>query len=282
MNYNRENPNLHLEILENLLQDSNYKQNKKCLFLDIDGTLCDFKMDPNNCFIPNKTLNILENIRAKDIPVIAITGRDIVSARELFKFMDIPIAALHGLEIYLNREKKNTLQQNLHSISYIHSMISKACIPYPNLLIENKKCSVALHYRKCPELAFVAKKIINESHSLFPELKLIQGKFVFELISAEANKGFAIQKMLSHLNITDSVIPIFIGDDTTDEDGFIVVNKINKGISIKVGNGPTNAKYFLNDITQVQDFLALFLKNINEEESVLTTDNLSGEEICLD
>ncbi|WP_227553804.1 trehalose-phosphatase [Acinetobacter haemolyticus] len=282
MNYNKEDPNLNLDILENLLQDSTYKHNKKCLFLDIDGTLCDFKLDPNNCFIPNKTLNIIENIRAKDIPVIAITGRDIVSARELFKFMDIPIAALHGLEIYFNREKKNSLNKNLSTISYIHSMISKACIPYPNLLIENKKSSVALHYRKCPELEFVAKKIINESHSLFPELKLIEGKFVFELISAEANKGFAIQKMLAHLNITDVFTPIFIGDDITDEDGFTVVNKINNGISIKVGKGPTNAKYFLNDITQVQDFLALFLKNIPTEERVSTTDDLSGEEICLD
>lgn len=103
-----------LEYLNSLLRDklsSNY--NKPCLFLDIDGTLSDFQLNPIDSYIPTKTLNILRQIISKKIPVIAVTGRDIDSARKLFESIDLPIAALHGLEIYIGNEK-----------NYIHQRVS--------------------------------------------------------------------------------------------------------------------------------------------------------------
>jgi len=271
-----------LDYLQSLRDKLSSNYNKPCLFLDIDGTLADFQLDPNDCFIPAKTLNTLEKIISNKIPVVAVTGRDIDSARKLFESLDLPIAALHGLDIYLGKEKKLHASKNFLEISYIYNMLTKACIPYPDLLIENKKSSIALHYRKAPALESIAKKIILESQQVFPNLKLIQGKFVYELIPAQANKGLAIEEVLAHFNQHDLYIPVFIGDDVTDEDGFYFVNQVEDGISIKVGQGLTHARYQLQDTKQVHDFLELFLEHIqNYDNKVKGNNNLGGEKICL-
>jgi len=271
-----------LDYLQSLRDKLSSNYNKPCLFLDIDGTLADFQLDPNDCFIPAKTLNTLEKIISNKIPVVAVTGRDIDSARKLFESLDLPIAALHGLDIYLGKEKELHASKNFLEISYIYNMLTKACIPYPDLLIENKKSSIALHYRKAPALESIAKKIILESQQVFPNLKLIQGKFVYELIPAQANKGLAIEEILAHFNQHDLYIPVFIGDDVTDEDGFYFVNQVERGISIKVGQGLTHARYQLQDTKQVHDFLELFLEHIqNYDNKVKGNNNLGGEKICL-
>ena len=115
-----------LEYLNSLRDKLNSNYNKPCLFLDIDGTLSDFQLDPTNSYIPTKTLNILRQIISKKIPVIAVTGRDIDSARKLFESLDLPIAALHGLEIYLGNEKKLHKPKSFLEISNIYkSRISR-------------------------------------------------------------------------------------------------------------------------------------------------------------
>ncbi|WP_335958016.1 trehalose-phosphatase [Acinetobacter bereziniae] len=271
-----------LIFLQNLRDKLSSIYNKPCLFLDIDGTLSDFQLNPTESYIPTKTLNILGKIISKEIPVVAVTGRDIDSARKLFGSIHLPIAALHGLEIYLGNEKKIHTPKNYLEISNIYKILAQACISYPSLLIENKKSSIALHYRKAPELEDIAKKIILESQKMFPNLKLIQGKFVYELLPAQANKGLAIKEVLSHLNQYEVYTPIFIGDDVTDEDGFYFVNQVEGGISIKVGQGLTHAKYQLQDTKQVHDFLELFLEHIkNYDNNVKSNNNLDGEKTCL-
>ncbi|WP_151820911.1 trehalose-phosphatase, partial [Acinetobacter soli] len=252
------------------------------LFLDIDGTLSDFQLNPIDSYIPTKTLNILRQIISKKIPVIAVTGRDIDSARKLFESIDLPIAALHGLEIYIGNEKKLHTPKSFLEISNIYKILARACIAYPSLLIENKKSSIALHYRKAPELEDIAKKLMLEAQKIFPNLRLIQGKFVYELIPAQANKGLAIKEVLAHLNQYEVYTPIFIGDDVTDEDGFYFVNQLEDGISIKVGQGLTHAKYQLKDTKQVYDFLELFLDHIlNHDNNFKGNNNLDGEKTCL-
>ncbi|MCP6380104.1 HAD hydrolase family protein, partial [Klebsiella pneumoniae] len=77
------------EYLNSLRDKLSSNYNKPCLFLDIDGTLSDFQLNPIDSYIPTKTLNILRQIISKKIPVIAVTGRDIDSARKLFESIDL-------------------------------------------------------------------------------------------------------------------------------------------------------------------------------------------------
>lgn len=253
------------------------KEKHYCLFLDIDGTLADFQIDPEDTFIPQHTLEVIQSIRQRKVPVIAVTGRSVEVAQRLFSPMVLPIAGTHGLEICLDQDM--VLQSDVHTIDFLklQQQLKMMCLPYPELLIENKKYSVALHYRQYPQLAEIAQQIMHELRQHYPALKLNQGKYVLELLPKQADKGEAIQTILNHLNMV-SVLPIFIGDDLTDETGFIKINKLD-GISIKVGQGKTHARFRLENIKKVADFLTSFSEILHtSDKKSQTTD---GESLCL-
>ncbi|KRI52532.1 trehalose-phosphatase [Acinetobacter pittii] len=260
-------------IINTLSLDKNY-----CLFLDIDGTLAPFQINPEHSFIPNTTLEVIKKIIELNIPVIAVTGRDINTAGKLLYPLEVPIAGLHGLDICLDSD--NYIRPDLSQINFkkLKQDIQKSCEKYPELLIEDKKHSIALHYRKNPDLENHAINIMQQISSNYPLLKLNKGKFVIELIPNQADKGKAIKTILNHLNLP-SVLPIFIGDDLTDESGFVFINQ-QSGLTIKVGSGETQAKYRLKDIDNVANFLFLFQNKI-KSLYVKNSQNQNGEKICL-
>ncbi|MEO4184301.1 trehalose-phosphatase [Acinetobacter pittii] len=261
------------DIINNLSLDKNY-----CLFLDIDGTLAPFQINPEHSFIPNTTLEIIKKITKLNIPVIAITGRDVDTASKLLHPIEVPIAGLHGLDIYF--DSGNYIRPDLSQINFekLKQDIQKSCEKHPELLIEDKKYSIALHYRKNPDLENHAINIMQQINLNHPHLKINKGKFVIELIPNQADKGKAIKTILNHLNLP-SVFPIFIGDDLTDESGFVFINQ-QSGLTIKVGSGETQAKYRLKDIDNVANFLFLF-KNKIKSLYVKNSQNQNGEKICL-
>ncbi|WP_155518600.1 HAD hydrolase family protein, partial [Acinetobacter nosocomialis] len=97
-------------IINTLPIDKNY-----CLFLDIDGTLAPFQVHPEHSFIPNTTLEVIKKIIELNIPVIAVTGRDVETASKLFQSIEIPIAGLHGLDIYFDSD--NYIRPDLSNIN---------------------------------------------------------------------------------------------------------------------------------------------------------------------
>ena len=86
-----------------------------------------------------------------------------------------------------------------------------------------------------------------------PDYKVQAGKMVIEAKPANANKGKAVEVMLSHAPFLDRTA-IMVGDDTTDEDAFKVVNRLG-GQSIKVGSGETAAGYRVDDPQDVTNWL---------------------------
>ncbi|WP_155859226.1 MULTISPECIES: trehalose-phosphatase [Acinetobacter calcoaceticus/baumannii complex] len=260
-------------IINNLSLDKNY-----CLFLDIDGTLAPFQINPEHSFIPNTTLEIIKKIIQLNIPVIAVTGRDVDTASKLLHPVKTPIAGLHGLDIYFDSDKY--IRPDLSQINFkkLKQDIIKSCEKYPELLIEDKGYSIALHYRKNPDLENYAINIMQDINADYPHLKLNKGKFVIELIPNQADKGKAIEIILNHLDLP-STLPIFIGDDLTDESGFVFINQ-QSGLTIKVGSGETQAKYRLKDIDNVANFLSLFQNRI-KSLYVKNSQNQNGEKLCL-
>lgn len=261
------------DIINNLSLDKNY-----CLFLDIDGTLAPFQINPEHSFIPQTTLDVIKKITKLNIPVIAVTGRDVDTASKLLHPIEVPIAGLHGLDIYF--DSGNYIRPDLSSINFkkLKQDITKNCDKHPELLIEDKGYSIALHYRKNPNLENNAINIMQRINLNYPQLKINRGKFVVELIPNQADKGRAIKNILNHLDLP-AVLPIFIGDDLTDESGFTYINQ-QSGLSIKVGPGETQAKYRLKDIDNVADFLLLFQNRI-KSLYVKNSQNQNGEKLCL-
>ncbi len=76
---------------------------------------------------------------------------------------------------------------------------------------------------------------------------------IVEIVPTEVNKGTAITNFMSREPFAGR-IPVFAGDDVTDEDGFETVNALD-GVSIKIGVGPSCARYRFEDATQFRQWL---------------------------
>lgn len=239
-----------------------------CLFLDIDGTISEFHSDPTKSVIEIQILEDIQALQKFKVDVFAVTGRTIQDAKRLFYPVELTIAGTHGLEIEflksaLTEHTSLVKPENPLNFDAIYSDLKIACVDYPNLRIEQKQYAIALHFREHPELQQVAYQIILKLNEKYPDLRLNSGKCVYELILKNASKGSAIQKIYQHFALQSS-IPIFLGDDLTDESGFDVINQLN-GISIKVGDGETQAKFRIKDINEVTEFIHLFKEFITTE-----------------
>jgi trehalose 6-phosphate phosphatase len=112
-------------------------------------------------------------------------------------------------------------------------------------MMENKGSSVALHYRKAPELELACIEAMEQAVAESPGLALQRGKMVVEAKPGGASKGSAIEAFLREPPFHGRV-PVFIGDDITDEIGFSTVQRLG-GLGVKVGEGATVAWQRLRD-----------------------------------
>jgi trehalose 6-phosphate phosphatase len=121
-------------------------------------------------------------------------------------------------------------------------------------LLEYKGLSLALHYRAAPELSEFARDLVHSVRTeLGPDYGVQEGKAVIELKAGGRDKGAAVLEFLEDDRFNGRC-PVFVGDDTTDEYAFAVVNEMN-GVSIKVGAGTTAARWRLEDVAAVRQWL---------------------------
>lgn len=125
----------------------------------------------------------------------------------------------------------------------------------PGVWLEAKPRGLALHYRQAPDLAVVARDLVEAVlRALGPAYRLQAGKEVLEILPAQASKGAGIRRLMA-LPPYQGRLPVFAGDDLTDEDGFAAVNALG-GISIRVGVGDgTQARYRLATPAALRDWL---------------------------
>jgi trehalose 6-phosphate phosphatase len=121
---------------------------------------------------------------------------------------------------------------------------------HPGLEFEDKGASFALHYRRSPRLAaFAHRTAWAVQHQIGERYAVQAGKRVVEIKPAGRNKGSAIAAFMREPPFAGRT-PLFIGDDRTDEYGFAVVNKLH-GCAVKVGPGPTSARWRLSNVAAV-------------------------------
>ena len=119
----------------------------------------------------------------------------------------------------------------------------------PGLLMETKEGAVALHYRQAPELEATARDAMEEALNNAPDFTLVPGKMVFEARPSGVNKGDALRAFMREEPFIGRT-PIFIGDDVTDEDGFIAAQELG-GVGIKLGEGETSARMRIANVASV-------------------------------
>lgn len=241
----------------------NMDSNQVVLFLDIDGTISEFHPDPDKSIIHPEIINILKNLQ-QYIQLILVTGRSILQAQKLIHPLQWNIAGSHGLELIYQADLKTLISLNKPQLQVLKQYIQEQAVQIPDLRIEVKDYSVALHFREHPQLEDRVHAFALECLNQFSDFELKAGKYVFELVPKGANKGSAIQQIIQQYHLTDHY-HMFIGDDLTDEAGFKVINALH-GCSIKVGLGQTLARYRLENVSQVQAFLKEFLNVIEVQE----------------
>lgn len=230
------------------------------LFLDFDGTLVDFADQPESVIVPPHLPVLLSELfKALDGAVALVSGRSIASVDSLLQLPFIPIAGGHGAEWRLNGVAQAV---ELNSVDFLAAVqLMTAFANSHDLLFENKLHSFALHFRQCPELKGEIDQFLANQIETFPDLRVIYGNCVREVQPRGMDKGKAVARFMQTPPFSGRQ-PIYIGDDTTDEDAFQWVNA-NRGWSFKVGGGITAALYRLNGVTDVRQYLAEFLDGVS-------------------
>ena len=127
-------------------------------------------------------------------------------------------------------------------------------------VLRRKRSSIALHYRARPELKDACVAAIDGATDDLGGIHILRGKMVIEAKAGSSNKGDAIDAFLGEPPFAGRV-PLFAGDDVTDEDAFAVVNR-RGGISIKVGPGETSASYRAGSIDDFLGWLELIADDL--------------------
>jgi trehalose 6-phosphate phosphatase len=226
------------------------------LFLDFDGTLVDFADRPESVVVPPQLPVLLDKLfTALDGALALISGRSIASVDSLLNLPSIPIAGGHGAEWRLSGVSQTL---DLNSASFAEAVESmRAFAVSHHLLFENKSHSFALHFRQSPELKTEVDQFLASHIEILPDLRVIYGNCVREVQPRGVDKGKAVARFMQQPPFSGRR-PIYIGDDTTDEDAFHWVNA-NHGWSFKVGGGITAAQYRLNSVADTHHYLTEFL-----------------------
>jgi len=231
------------------------------LLLDLDGTLLEHEPHPQAVSVSPDLLRLMGDLRAAcDGALALISGRAIADIDRLFAPMVLPAAGLHGIE---RRSAAGEFRDPQHARAAIDAAADRLAGfagRSRGLGFEDKGLALALHYRRAPHLRSLAEAEMRAvSAGLGPGFELQMGKFVVEVRPRGRDKGSAIAEFAAEPPFAGRV-PVFIGDDLSDETGFEVVNRLG-GHSVKVGPGITRARWRLFDASAVRHWLSTSIEN---------------------
>lgn len=225
------------------------------LFLDLDGTLAPLMARPQLVGPDAARNGLLRDLTiAMEGRLAIVSGRSIEDVDRIVGGYVEGVAGLHGLE---RRSRSKGLE-----VAAAHPQLEKAIAVVeafgrtrPELLVERKSLGVALHYREAPEAAADVLSFARRV-AWATGLKLQEGQMVAELRCPGADKGDMVRAFMAESPFAGHV-PIFVGDDITDEDGFVAAKTLN-GVGVLVGRPrETTAAYRLADVRDVLLWLEL-------------------------
>ncbi|CAI9763891.1 unnamed protein product [Fraxinus pennsylvanica] len=259
-----------LSMFEDIMNASKGKE--IVVFLDYDGTLSPIVEDPDRAFMTNEMREAVRDV-AKFFPTAIVSGRSRAKVHNFVKLSELYYAGSHGMDIMgptegpKNQRKGNQsvfcqpAREFLPMIDEVNKILLEKIKFVPGAKVENNKFCLSVHYRCVDEkiwgsLGEQVKEVIKD----YPKLRLSQGRKVLEIRPAiKWDKGNALEFLLESLGYdkSDNVLPIYIGDDRTDEDAFNVLRKRGQGLGILVSKAPkeTNASYSLQEPSEVMYFL---------------------------
>jgi trehalose 6-phosphate phosphatase len=222
------------------------------LFLDVDGTLLEIAPTPNSVKVPAALRNTLQlAVQHEGGALALISGRAIADIDRLFAPCTFAVAGLHGLE---RRDADGNIHRptiDAQALANARQTLRTMELSHKGLLLEDKGTTLAMHFRLAPKCeSLVQRAMLNLVTQLGEQFVLRPGRFVLELSPSGFTKKTAIDAFMRERPFVGRV-PVFVGDDITDEDGFVAVNTLG-GYSIRVGHDQTTqAKYRFGSVSAV-------------------------------
>lgn len=261
----------HPSILEHFDDFTNLLQGKRlAVFLDYDGTLTPIVKDPDRAFMPEQMRAAVRRV-AQLFPTSIISGRGREKVEAFVQLKELFYAGSHGMDIV--GPKANSAPGDEQRLAFqpaakyapimdsVFQALTHRVQEIPGASVEHNKFCVSVHFRNCSpdsyDAVVAAVKDTLHDHS---NLKASRGRKVLEIQpQVDWGKGRALSHMLKALSLDDcdDVIPIYLGDDRTDEDAFKVLKQRGSGFGVLISNKmkDTDAKYTLTDPSEVMAFL---------------------------
>ncbi|XP_044468884.1 probable trehalose-phosphate phosphatase 4 [Mangifera indica] len=269
------------------------KGKKIAVFLDYDGTLSPIVDDPEKAYMSEETRAAVREV-AKYFPTAIVTGRSREKVKRFVQLSNVYYAGSHGMDIKAPPRPVKSSDGKYHTGSpgtkgnEVVFQPAKKFLPAIQEIIrelegETKKIAgarvednifcVSVHFRQVRQEDFsMLQEKVKSVLKKHPEFHLNEGKKVMEIRpSIEWNKGHALEYLLETLGLSNSsdVLPLYIGDDLSDEDAFKVIKGRGQGFPIIVSSVPkdTKASYSLNDPSEVRTFLLRLARSSKSSSS---------------
>jgi len=230
------------------------------VFLDYDGTLTPIVETPEKAIMSEDMRQTLIKL-SHHCTVGIISGRDLKDVQDKVKIASIVYAGSHGFDIAgpEGLQMENQVgREFLPILDEAEQEILQELGSTPGMLLERKRFAIAIHYRlAAQEKVEFVEEAVDRVSSRHPELRKTYGKKIFELQpDIDWHKGRALLSLLKTLKLDgEDVLPVYIGDDVTDEDAFRALK--GRGVGIVVWDVPyeTAAMYSLKNTTEVKELL---------------------------
>ena len=228
---------------------------RAALFLDYDGTLVELAPRPDLAVADPALRTLLADLQARCRGALAIvSGRPVGDIDGFLAPLRLTVAGLHGLAL---RRHDGTMLETAApgpAVEAARAALASSPRRHPGTLLEDKRWTLALHFRQAPGAADAATALADElARQSGERLRVQRGKMVIELVPEGGDKGSAIVGLLAADEFRDRV-PVFVGDDLTDEAGFRRVNQLG-GVSVRVGFGTSEARFGLADVVALRRWL---------------------------
>jgi len=215
------------------------------LFLDLDGTLLDIAARPQDVVVPPDLVADLTTARDWLGGALAIvSGRRLDDLDRLLEPLRLDCGAEHGA---LLRRSGVVEAQGRAVPPAWRAQIERSAQAMPGVLVEDKHCGIAVHYRQAPHHAAEIEAMLRALVATDNRFAVLPARMAFELRDAQVNKGSAVRTFLQAPPFAGRK-PVFVGDDTTDEDGMREAESRN-GLGLHVarvfGGTPANVREWL-------------------------------------
>ncbi len=263
---------------------------KHILFLtDYDGTLTPIVDRPELANLSEDMRRLLRRLaRQRRFTLGVISGRALPDLKGKVRISGIIYAGNHGLEIEgPGISFVNPVAEEIKPILRImHYVLSRALSTVKGVFVENKGLSLSVHYRlaeerRTEEVERIVTQVVGGAEAA-GKAKVTSGKKVYEVRPAVTwDKGKAVKLLMKKYGKggrKSGLLPMYFGDDLTDEDGFRVIEGYGAGLSVFVGEPGqrSTARYFLKSPAEVATFLDILLEQARKDFRWLSTKQQGG------